>query len=425
MPQWTDAVVAHACYVADHAVQVGLVSEGLNERDALARLDDLHPRLALLAAASEHVRDEHISEARSARITYPWSTAALVNAGPADIAATYQLGDRYQALSVEARKGRALCQTPFHIAELLVDLAYGRASETWENPRVLDPSCGTGHILVAAYGRVRHSAPRSSRAAWKRRTPAETLDLLRGVDLDPWAATVAAYRLLARAWIDLRLGGAARSAVADLPVHIDSADSLLGDSTLLAPGSCEVVVANPPYITSPSTEYARQIRGVYSKAVTHRKFSLALPFHELMMRTLVPGGWCAQLTANSFMKREFGKRYVEDWLPRFHTEWVIDTSGAYIPGHGTPTVILVHQNGPPRSETVHAVLGKRGAPGRPARPQDCPVWRSIETSVRGTEAVLRLNRTVLPASDPPPAEADPEPVTQPTLFDLMDEQVPA
>ena len=388
MPQWTDAVVAHACYVADHAVQVGLVSEGLNERDALARLDDLHPRLALLAAASEHVRDEHISEARSARITYPWSTAALVNAGPADIAATYQLGDRYQALSVEARKGRALCQTPFHIAELLVDLAYGRASETWENPRVLDPSCGTGHILVAAYGRVRHSAPRSSRAAWKRRTPAETLDLLRGVDLDPWAATVAAYRLL-------------------------------------APGSCEVVVANPPYITSPSTEYARQIRGVYSKAVTHRKFSLALPFHELMMRTLVPGGWCAQLTANSFMKREFGKRYVEDWLPRFHTEWVIDTSGAYIPGHGTPTVILVHQNGPPRSETVHAVLGKRGAPGRPARPQDCPVWRSIETSVRGTEAVLRLNRTVLPASDPPPAEADPEPVTQPTLFDLMDEQVPA
>ncbi|MFI9585983.1 hypothetical protein ACIHCQ_30020 [Streptomyces sp. NPDC052236] len=47
------------------------------------------------------------------------------------------------------------------------------------------------------------------------------------------------------------------------------------------------------------------------------KYSLALPFTALMLdRLAAPGGFVAQLTANSFMKREFGRRYVVDFLPR-------------------------------------------------------------------------------------------------------------
>ena len=44
------------------------------------------------------------------------------------------------------------------------------------------------------------------------------------------------------------------------------------------------------------------------------------------------------ITANSFMKREFGKKLIEEFFPRVDLTHVIDTSGAYIPGHGTPTV---------------------------------------------------------------------------------------
>ena len=40
------------------------------------------------------------------------------------------------------------------------------------------------------------------------------------------------------------------------------------------------------------------------------------------------------------MKREFGKKLIEEFLPTIDLTHVIDTSGAYIPGHGTPTVIL-------------------------------------------------------------------------------------
>ena len=47
---------------------------------------------------------------------------------------------------------------------------------------------------------------------------------------------------------------------------------------------------------------------------------------------------------------------------------VADTSGAYIPGHGTPTVIIIGRNHSPVGPTVRAVLGVRGEPGRPDDP---------------------------------------------------------
>ncbi|WUQ57211.1 BREX-2 system adenine-specific DNA-methyltransferase PglX [Streptomyces virginiae] len=57
---------------------------------------------------------------------------------------------------------------------------------------------------------------------------------------------------------------------------------------------------------------------------------------------------------------------------------VIDTSGAYIPGHGTPTVILVGRNYVPRQEDpVRAVLGVRGEPQRPDNAAQGLVWNAI------------------------------------------------
>jgi hypothetical protein len=95
----------------------------------------------------------------------------------------------------------------------------------------------------------------------------------------------------------------------------------------------------------------------------------------------VPGGFIAQLTANSFMKREFGRKYVEQFLANLDLRWVIDTSGAYIPGHGTPTVILVNRNRPPSGPTVKTILGVRGEPSLPEDPARGRVWTAIATKV--------------------------------------------
>ena len=83
------------------------------------------------------------------------------------------------------------------------------------------------------------------------------------------------------------------------------------------------------------------------------------------------------ITANSFMKREFGKKLIEEFLPHIDLTHVIDTSGAYIPGHGTPTVILFGRHHAPVSPEVRAVLGIRGEPGTPDKPAQGQVWRSI------------------------------------------------
>ena len=79
---------------------------------------------------------------------------------------------------------------------------------------------------------------------------------------------------------------------------------------------------------------------------------------------------------NSFMKREFGNKLIEEFLPTSDLRLVVDTSGAYIPGHGTPTVILFGRNQPPVGPTVRAVMGIRGEPSTPRSAKGL-VWSAI------------------------------------------------
>jgi hypothetical protein len=87
------------------------------------------------------------------------------------------------------------------------------------------------------------------------------------------------------------------------------------------------------------------------------------------------------------MKREFGKKLIDDFIGgrnlRLFQEnpvdltLVVDTSGAYIPGHGTPTVILAGRRRQPVTSFVRAVLGVRGEPGQPREPEKGLVWTEI------------------------------------------------
>ena len=88
-------------------------------------------------------------------------------------------------------------------------------------------------------------------------------------------------------------------------------------------------------------------------------------------------GYIGMITSNSFMKREFGKKLIGDFFPKVELTHVIDTSGAYIPGHGTPTVILFGRSRKPVTETVRAVLGIKGEPGTPEDAAHGLVWQSI------------------------------------------------
>jgi hypothetical protein len=321
-PAWLHAGAVHA-----HATATGFYKRDSRNapelRHGLDRIAKEHPALAYWGAIAAQIDAD-----AERRITRFWHEhpLPLTNATKVD---AYPLGDAWQALSAAAVTSRALCQTPWWAGVLLARLSYTRALDAWDLPRIFDPACGTRHLLIEAFRAAHALRPRPPVLP----DPDAALDAVHGVDCDPHAVATAAWRLL-NLWRHRHNRRAAEPTFADAPLHLAVADALMDDAEpLLASGRYHAVLANPPYITSRDAAVTAAIRQRWPQ-VCHRRFPLSLPFHARMMDLLAPGGWCAQLTSNAFMKREFGKHYVERYLTRFRMEWIIDTSGPYIPGTG-------------------------------------------------------------------------------------------
>ena len=113
------------------------------------------------------------------------------------------------------------------------------------------------------------------------------------------------------------------------------------------------------------------------------KYGLGAPFTERFFDLALPGmtepvaGFVGLIVANSFMKREFGSKLIKEVLPRLDLTCVVDSSGAYIPGHGTPTAILFGRNRAPVQSVVRTVRGIRGEPAAPEVPSRGLVWCAI------------------------------------------------
>ncbi|MGW0039724.1 BREX-2 system adenine-specific DNA-methyltransferase PglX [Gordonia sp. NPDC003376] len=322
------------------------------------------------------------------------------------------LGDLYQDLSDYAKKKYALLQTPEFVEEFILDRTMEPAlkDRPLEGFTLIDPTCGSGHFLLGAYARlVRHweeAAP-----GMERRTRAnKALASIHGVDLNPFAVAIAKFRLIVAAMkasgdtdlvhvpnytLNLATGdsllhgperdGAVALDLGDQKFDKDAVASSFAYSTedaaklrgLLTLGQYDVVVGNPPYITVSD----KALNARYRERFTYCKgtYALTVPFMERFFTLAKRGdrpGWVGQITSNSFMKREFGVPLIEKFLATKDLRLVADTSGAYIPGHGTPTIILVGRNRE-SNDDVRAVLGIQGEPGAPEDPAKGKVWTSI------------------------------------------------
>ncbi|HEY1068989.1 MAG TPA: BREX-2 system adenine-specific DNA-methyltransferase PglX [Thermomonas sp.] len=317
------------------------------------------------------------------------------------------LGDLYQDLSEAARKRYALLQTPEFVEEFILDRTLEPAIKTFglDGIRLIDPTCGSGHFLLGAFQRLLDHWQRSAPGLDARERVIKALAGVYGVDLNPFAVAIARFRLLVAA---LRASGI--RTLREAPgwtFNVTTGDSLLHGRRFDLLGADDLsqryphayaaedidavnrilgqryhaVVGNPPYITASDSALNALYRKRYSDSC-HRQFSLGVPFTERFFQLGepqgdAPAGYVGLITADSFMKREFGKKLIEDWFPRQDLTHLIHTSGAYIPGHGTPTVILFGRNRAPVASTVRTVLGIRGEPSPPEDPARGLVWRSI------------------------------------------------
>ena len=323
------------------------------------------------------------------------------------------LGDLYQDLSEHARETFALLQTPEFVEEFILDQTLTPALEErpLEGFKLIDPTCGSGHFLLGAFARFDRLWEQKAPSMGARERVQKSLESVFGVDINAFAVAVARFRLTIAAM--QACGERSLDTAGAFVIHVETGDSLLhgkapdmfegfSDGTgadlfayatedqqslrdILAPGQYDVVVGNPPYITVKDKTLNIRYRELYPTC--KGKYAMTVPFMERFFELAKrgnqgqPAGWTGQITSNSFMKREFGTRIIEDFLSQLDLRSVIDTSGAYIPGHGTSTVILVGRNDRPQSGTVRAVLGIRGEPGRPADASQGLVWSSISNHV--------------------------------------------
>jgi len=325
------------------------------------------------------------------------------------------LGDLYQDLSLYAKKTFALLQTPVFVEEFILDqtLEPALAERPLEGFRLIDPTCGSGHFLLGAFDRLL--------ARWDRQAPGlevqarvqQALDSIHGVDLNPFAVAITRFRLTVAA-----LEACGLKSLEQAPAfkfHLAAGDSLLHgqdqhsmsfdnfdpDSALsgfayatedlallreiLQPGRYDVVVGNPPYITVKDKTLNKAYRELYKSC--KGTYALTVPFMERFFNLTKPStdsqaaGWNGQITSNSFMQREFGDRLIEEFISTVDLRFVINSEGAWIPGHnsdGTPTIILVGRNQKPVSSEVRAVLSKGRRETRGVGDSGGgPYWQSI------------------------------------------------
>lgn len=325
------------------------------------------------------------------------------------------LGDLYQDLSEAARKRYALLQTPAFVEGFILERTFEPAIREagYREARMIDPACGSGHFLLGGFTRLL--------AAWQHHEPGrnlrdlaqKALDGVAGVDLNPFATEIARFRLLLAA---LDASGIRTLAHApDFRINLATGDSLLhgrhfqqeqqdfaqqvddatwarvlkhvyevedaDDLARILGRQYHAVVGNPPYITPKDPAMRSAYRELYASC--HMKYALAVPFIERFFDLALDGrtgqvaGHVGLIVANSFMKREFGKKLIEQALPRLDLTHVVDTSGAYIPGHGTPTAILFGRNRAPVESVVRTVMGIKGEPATPSDPARGEVWSAI------------------------------------------------
>ncbi|MGI5366772.1 BREX-2 system adenine-specific DNA-methyltransferase PglX [Streptomyces iakyrus] len=329
------------------------------------------------------------------------------------------LGDLYQWLSEAARKTYALLQTPEFVEEFILDRTMDPAVREfgYEGLKMIDPTCGSGHFVLGAFRRLVRLWADGRPGKDVHERVREALDSVHGVDLNPFAVAIARFRLLVAAMAASGVHTLKEVAQYDWPIHLAVGDSLikhrhkqgnlfddfdeegadeLADfkyetedlhehADILKPGRYHVVVGNPPYIQVKDKNLNKLYKELYDACAL--QYALTVPFVQRFFDLAKHGGsdrrgfgMVGQITANSFMKREFGTRLIESYFThQIELTEVIDTSAAHIPEHGTPTVILIgtRRSGSSRSATIRTVRSIQGEPSAPEPPETGFVWRAI------------------------------------------------
>lgn len=155
-----------------------------------------------------------------------------------------------------------------------------------------------------------------------------------------------------------------------------SGELLGAQEAFLEPGF-DVILGNPPFVTAKNELSRRAYIERWQTAI--KGFHLLVPFFERGFSLLSPGGRLGFIVSNGFAKREFGKKLIEEFLPKVTVDEVIDCSGLSFPGHGTPTCIIFGRaRKPEANHSIRVTATSKGDLRTP--PEESPLWISIRNN---------------------------------------------
>lgn len=228
------------------------------------------------------------------------------------------------ALTNEARRDRGAYYTPDDVADWIARRVVPAAGPA---PRVIDPSCGDGQFLLAAWRILRRRLP--PRATLEQRCELAA-GCLFGMDLDESAVAAARTRLLAE------ITGAhamARPESGLLRERLESQlrcqDGLLADP----PGDgapFDVVLTNPPFLNSRrqtkqlDADVRRQHRMHFQSA--RGAYDLFVLFLERAWQLLAPGGRCGAIVPNKLAVLDYAEPCRRLLTEQAELMWIADAS---------------------------------------------------------------------------------------------------
>ncbi|GMV82884.1 MAG: hypothetical protein AMXMBFR7_40680 [Planctomycetota bacterium] len=289
-----------------------------------------------------------------------------------------------QASSRDGRAGRQsepCVYTPFELARRMIgSLLVGPR-------RTLDPACGAGIFLLAAFERAfarRRETGQPAEEAARRVLEHE----LAGCDLDPHAVALAEF--------ELRLAAFAASGLSDdVPLALHAADALQPLPELEA--KADIVVGNPPYVEGRGLTNA-QLAALRKRfrCASRGKVNLFAVFVERGLELLRPGGVLGFVLPSTFQRNE-RYRALRELLLEHTLESIEPLEGKAFEGRVVEPVLLrVRKQPPARSWRVHL-------PGGTVQQRQLPLGPSLRfcdaTAAGLREQVQLMDRHGVPLGD--------------------------
>jgi len=318
------------------------------------------------------------------------------------------IGDLYQDLDNDVRERYALYQTPRFIESFILDQTLEPALTRFglKDFKIIDPTCGSGHFLLGAYERIAHlwrnEEPDTSEGRWT--ASVRALESIYGTDINEYATSLSRLRLILAVVRDTGVVDLER--LRALHLNILTCDSLIpwesfrdmlpatavADERFRNYGSTQersanaiflandfhAVVGNPPYIFVDDERKRSAYRAAWPRSA-QGLYSQSAPMTERFWLLPTRGGFSGFIVAKNFTNREFGKGVVENVVRDVKINLVVDTSGASLPGHATPTLMIFSERNKPVSpdSTTTIIASTRGGPSNMSDPGSGIVWTSI------------------------------------------------